>query len=160
MKVKTLSIATALLLAACTPHQNPGACTGTMVKNCNPTVYFDFNSAELRPQTRKGLDWVSTKLSKRTNSKVAVVGYADLVGEDGINMEISKQRAKEVRDYLVARGIPKDKMVVAYNGNRLASSNPNLQDRERRVEIVFLKKDKSWYDNAYSYITQYKCLFE
>ena len=161
MKVKTIGIATALLLAACTPHQNTGVCRGSIVKNCNPTFYFDFNSSKLGEYEKNGLNWVGKKLSKRENSKIVVTGYADMIGEDGVNMEISRQRAEAVKSFLTERHIKPNSIEVDYKGNRYASSDPDEQYLERRVEVSFMKKDPSWYDDVYSYFqNNYGYLFE
>ena len=129
-------------------------CRGSIVKNCNPSVFFDFNSAVLDKDSKESLDWVAEKLSKRRNSKIAIVGYADMVGEDEVNMEISRERAEAVRDYLLSKGVSKDRMLVGYRGNRSASSDPNMQSLERKVEIKFAKKEDAWYDDAYNYLDE------
>ena len=149
MKVKALGVATVLLLAACAQHQHAGMCGGSIVKNCNPTVYFDFNSSRLDQTSQEGLDWVGEKLSKRTNSRVVVTGYADKVGEDEANMEISKKRAEAVRDYLIAHQVDPQRITVAYKGNRFATANFDNQYLERKVEITFKKNELNWYDEAY-----------
>jgi len=132
------------------------------VKNCNPSVYFDFNSTRLDEQSKYGLDWVGKKLSKRTNSKVIVTGYADKVGEDGVNMDISKERADVVKKYLVEEHhIDPSRVEIAFKGNRSASSEPENQYLERRVEVTFAKKDDAWYDDTYNYLDEkFSYLFE
>ena len=129
-------------------------CKGSTVKNCNPSVFFGFNSAVLDKESKESLDWVSTKLSERRNSKITIVGYADMVGEDGVNMEISKERAEAVRDYLLSKGVSKDRMIVGYKGNRSASSDPNMQSLERKVRSKFAKKEDAWYDDTYNYLNK------
>lgn len=193
MKVKTLSIATVLLLTACAGYRRcdycdlkdaaakcdaavaqarderiaekrlAAQCKGSIVKGCSPSLFFDFNSSELRDESKMGLNWVGKKLSKRRNANIVVTGYADMIGEDGINMEISKERAEAVKNFLVARGISSDRVIVDFKGNRFASSNPDqeFQEFERRVDIKFVKRENAWYDDTYEYLDEkFGYLFE
>lgn len=184
MKVKTLSIATVLLLTACAGYHRcdycdlkdaaakcdasvakarnerieakrlAAQCNGSIVKGCNPSLFFDFNSSELKDKSKENLNWVGRKLSKRRNANVVVTGYADMIGEDGVNMEISKARAEAVKNFLIEHGIHPSKVIVDYKGNRFASSNPDqeFQEFERRVDIKFVKRENAWYDDAYDYL--------
>lgn len=61
-------------------------------------IVFDFASSQLNEQHKSILDLVKSKIEK--NSKVEVIGYTDMTGEEKINYQLSHDRAKEVFNYL------------------------------------------------------------
>jgi outer membrane protein OmpA-like peptidoglycan-associated protein len=53
-----------------------------------------------------------------------------------VNLALSEQRAKAVRNYLLSRGIASERLLVNYYGDsRSSGRDPN----ERRVEIEWLR---------------------
>ena len=80
---------------------------------------FDFNKATLRPEGKAKLDDVVGK-SKQLNLEVVIaVGHADRIGGAAYNQKLSEKRAAAVKDYLVAKGIPANRV---YTKARAASS--------------------------------------
>ena len=49
---------------------------------------------------------------------VYVDGYTDDTGRRQPNLELSKQRAQQVTDYLVSKGIPAELITTRYHGSR------------------------------------------
>jgi len=41
---------------------------------------------------------------------VLVTGHTDRIGSDAYNQKLSERRADAVRDYLVSKGVPRDKI--------------------------------------------------
>jgi outer membrane protein OmpA-like peptidoglycan-associated protein len=67
-----------------------------------------------------------------------IFGHTDNVGNAQTNLSLSQQRADAVADYLVRRGIPKERIFARGFGERypLASNNtPEGRMENRRVEI-------------------------
>jgi len=73
---------------------------------------FDFDKAVLKPEGKAALD--SEVISKlRDVSKlelVLVTGHTDRIGTQAYNQRLSERRANTVRDYLVSRGVARDKI--------------------------------------------------
>jgi OOP family OmpA-OmpF porin len=72
-----------------------------------------------------------------------VEGHTDNVGADAYNMNLSKERAKAVMDYLVSKGVPATKISsVGYGEEKPIASNETEEGRSknRRVEIKAKKK--------------------
>jgi outer membrane protein OmpA-like peptidoglycan-associated protein len=70
------------------------------------TVYFAFNQAGLSPEMKQRLDGLASTLTTDSQVKGAhIVGYADKIGNANYNEKLSKKRADNVRQYLVARGL-------------------------------------------------------
>jgi OmpA-OmpF porin, OOP family len=77
------------------------------------TELFAFDSAELNlPQPK--LDAIATALNGNPGvGNVVITGYADRIGSDKYNQDLSERRAMSVRNYLTSKGIA---------GNRLNAS--------------------------------------
>ncbi|MDA0843973.1 MAG: OmpA family protein [Bacteroidetes bacterium] len=69
--------------------------------------------------------------------KYDLVGFTDSVGPDDVNLELSKNRAKRLHDYLISRGIDPDRL--SFEGRGELPEDPALIGVEphphRRVEI-------------------------
>jgi outer membrane protein OmpA-like peptidoglycan-associated protein len=81
------------------------------------------------------------KLLKSTGYKrILVVGHTDSTGSYAHNMELSRRRAKSVRDYLVSQGISANKIQTKGVGSTDPAipkpKNKSEQAENRRVEIL------------------------
>ena len=47
-----------------------------------------------------------------------MVGYTDVVGKDRYNMALGERRAEAARNYLIARGIAKERVILETKGER------------------------------------------
>ena len=95
-------------------------------------IFFDFNSDILKNDYYPILNHIVTLLS---NSKynLTINGFADKVGEAIYNQKLSQKRADKVKDYLVFRGIERDRLNAV--GKGVLSNNPD--NISRKVEFVF-----------------------
>ncbi|MCE7877785.1 MAG: OmpA family protein, partial [Betaproteobacteria bacterium PRO3] len=73
---------------------------------------FDFDKAVLRPDGKAAIDSeIIAKLSQVQKLElVLVTGHTDRIGTQQYNQKLSERRADAVRDYLVSKGVPKDKI--------------------------------------------------
>ena len=73
---------------------------------------FDFDKAVLRPDGRAAIDSeIITRLSGVQKLElVLVTGHTDRIGSQQYNQRLSERRADAVRDYLVSKGVPRDKI--------------------------------------------------
>jgi OOP family OmpA-OmpF porin len=73
---------------------------------------FDFDKYNLKPEGKAAID--SEILSKLAGVQklelVLVTGHTDRIGSQQYNQKLSERRADSVRDYLVSKGVPKDKI--------------------------------------------------
>jgi outer membrane protein OmpA-like peptidoglycan-associated protein len=111
-----------------------------MVITLSGQVLFVTGKSELLPAAQDQLDQVAKALKDQGDLKPMVVeGYTDSVGSDQSNLKLSKDRADAVRNYLVSKGIPSDKISAVGKGkaNPVASNDtPDGRANNRRVEIV------------------------
>src|SRR5436309_7720951 len=67
-------------------------------------VLFDYDKAVLKPAAEEALKKVAVVLSQFPESKVTVEGYTDSKGTKSVNMQLSRERAQAVKDWLVKNG--------------------------------------------------------
>ncbi len=102
-------------------------------------VLFDFNKYTLKPGAREKMAKVAGILLAYPGLKIQVEGHTDSVGSDEYNMNLSRQRADSVRDYLVAQSVPSANITsVGYGESQPVASNDTAAGRQqnRRVELV------------------------
>ena len=104
-----------------------------------PGLYFDFNKAELKPESRPALDELVKLLKGTPSLRVWVVGHTDYVGAAESNMALSRARAAAVVEALTASGIAAARLAPFGNGP-YAPIATNATDegraKNRRVELV------------------------
>ncbi len=103
-------------------------------------VYFDTNSADIKPESSPTLAEISKLLAGRPSLKLLVVGHTDNQGAYDYNMSLSDRRAKAVATALINQyGIDSSRLRSAGVGYLApVASNDTSAGREqnRRVELV------------------------
>ncbi|MEO6145207.1 MAG: OmpA family protein [Dermatophilaceae bacterium] len=102
-------------------------------------IMFDFDSAAIKPASAHALDEIAEFLIKQEASELKVEGHTDALGTDDYNDKLSYDRAEAVRNALVARGVPRERMeMTGYGEDYPVASNDSESGRQlnRRVEIV------------------------
>lgn len=78
-------------------------------------------------------------LNEQPERRVEIEGHTDAEGADGFNMQLSRERAEQVRSYLIQRGVDASRITaVGYGETRPIADNDTVEGRanNRRVEIV------------------------
>lgn len=102
-------------------------------------VTFAFDSANLRPEFHGTLDRVAETLREYGQTIIEIAGHTDSVGSEQYNQSLSERRARAVADYLVARGVSRDRLIIVGAGEtRPVASNETEAGRaeNRRVEVT------------------------
>lgn len=73
-------------------------------------IYFETGSAELQADAKKILHMAAKKILTHSLKNITVSGYTDGVGASDLNLTLSKERAREVSQFLVGLGVPKSNM--------------------------------------------------
>src|SRR5437016_2904735 len=121
----------------------------SMSINLSGDVLFDYGRAALKPAAEESLKKVVAVISLFPDSTVTVEGYTDSKGAKAVNLQLSKERAMAVKDWLVKNGgVPAtavlangfgEENAVAPNANPDGSDNPVGRARNRRVSIIVQK---------------------
>lgn len=144
----------------CEGKSAPGAAAAAGVKPSAEKVslaadtLFDFNKSTLRAEGKQKLDDVVTKAGELNLEVVIAVGHADRIGSAAYNQKLSEKRAAAVKDYLVSKGIPANRVYTEGKGSKMPVTKAGdckgpksakviacLQpDRRVDVEIIGTKK--------------------
>jgi outer membrane protein OmpA-like peptidoglycan-associated protein len=104
-------------------------------------IYFRFESSQLDDKSKFILDNTMITLLNNPDLKIRISGHAWDLGTPTYNQELSERRAKTVVDYLISKGIAKDRLSWKAYGNKqplTESGSENEQAQNRRVEIEVL----------------------
>jgi outer membrane protein OmpA-like peptidoglycan-associated protein len=114
--------------------------------NLSGDLLFDYDKAALKPEAEQALKKVAIVLSQFPESHVTVEGYTDSKGTQSTNIQLSRERAQAVKDWLVKNGgalAPSisvkgfgEQYPVAPNTNANGTDNPLGRALNRRVSIV------------------------
>lgn len=131
------------------PIQLPPIIVGSKVVLNN--VFFDFDKATLRPTSNIELRNIVRFLNKYPKVVVEISGHTDSKGEPKYNLKLSDDRAAAVTNYLIEKGIGKERMrskgygetmPAAPNKNPDDSDNPEGRQLNRRVELKIIEINK------------------
>lgn len=107
-------------------------------------IYFDFNKATIKPESRPALDDAAKILKENPSIKVEIQGHTDSVGSSEYNLTLSQRRAQSVVDYLVQNyGIEINRLTArGYGKTKPIADNSTAEGRalNRRVEFVILSQ--------------------
>lgn len=107
------------------------------------TLRFDFDDSTLTELAQEKLKETAKVLRKQKYTYVEIIGHTDIVGREGYNLELSKNRAKAVIDYLVDKGIDPNRLTINYYGSEQPmADNSTAEGRaeNRRVEFLVLER--------------------
>lgn len=110
-----------------------------MVINLAGEELFASNQADLTPTAQERLQHIVRTLKQMSGHPIVVQGFTDNTGPNERNLELSKQRAESVRDYLVSQGVEANRVRAEGRGNTLpVAGNDTVEGRalNRRVEII------------------------
>lgn len=96
------------------------------------TVYFDFDSSELRGDSRRALEEHARVLRNSETMRIRVEGHASEEGTSEYNLALGNRRAKSVRDFLIRSGVSESRIeTISYGEERPAGR----LEENRRVEF-------------------------
>jgi outer membrane protein OmpA-like peptidoglycan-associated protein len=101
-------------------------------------VSFDVGRSAIKPNFAPVLNHFATSLNQNAVTTVTIIGHTDNTGSDAINNPLSVDRANAARDYLVSRGVARNRIMTDGRGAREPIADNNTQqgrDKNRRVEI-------------------------
>lgn len=104
-------------------------------------VYFDFDSAEIRPEFVSIIAAHAHAIAANASIRVRLEGHTDERGSPEYNIGLGERRAQAVRRALLLQGVGEAQVVtVSYGEERPAVTGQTEADwaKNRRVELVYL----------------------
>ncbi len=101
-------------------------------------IYFDFNSATIKPQSAAVLNTIADVMQKNPQWSLTVEGHTDNIGGAAANQDLSSRRAAAVRAALIPLGVSGTRIVTSGYGSSVPrDTNATLagRARNRRVEL-------------------------
>jgi flagellar motor protein MotB len=103
-------------------------------------IYFDFNKADMKPQSEPAIKQIATLLKQDPKLKLHVVGHTDSVGDLKSNMDLSRRRADAVvKEVTTKHGIAAARLRADGVGPLSPVASNKTEDgraKNRRVELV------------------------
>ncbi len=82
-------------------------------------IHFDFDKYDIRPGDAKILDENTKWMKVNPNYLILIEGHADERGTNEYNLALGERRAKATLNYLVAQGVPADRLTpISYGKER------------------------------------------
>lgn len=73
-------------------------------------IFYDFNKATLRPESQTALDELVKLLNENPNVTIELSSHCDYKGSSAYNKLLAQRRAESVVNYLVDKGIARDRL--------------------------------------------------
>ena len=106
----------------------------TVIKIVN--IFFLINSSELRSSEFGKLYELINYLNANPKAHIEMTGYADrLTGTPTINERLSRERAAAVANWLITRGVSRERVYTDAKGDRV---QPFPINEENRVTICYV----------------------
>jgi outer membrane protein OmpA-like peptidoglycan-associated protein len=101
-------------------------------------VMFDSGSRNLTPGALSRLDSVAATLNRYPDADILVMGHTDSVGDEGMNLRLSEDRALMVKNQLTRKGVDPVRLTTLGLGEGepiATNATPEGRAQNRRVEI-------------------------
>lgn len=113
-------------------------------------IFYDFDKATLRPESKKALDELVKLLNDNPNVTFELSAHCDYKGPAEYNKKLSQERANNVVAYLTEHGIAKDRLTPVGYGKekpktvrkKLTEKYPWLKENDVLTEDFIKKLDK------------------
>lgn len=99
-------------------------------------IFYDFDKATLRPESKEELDGLIELLNTNPNVTIELSAHTDRKGSEEYNIGLSQRRAESVVNYLIAGGIAQDRLTAVGKGK----SEPKTVTKAVIKKYDFLKE--------------------
>ncbi len=106
-------------------------------------IFFDSDKSDLKAESEAELNRLFSFLVSNPTAKIEIGGHTDNKGNDEYNQTLSQSRVNSVINYLVSKGINKDRLTGTGYGEKNPLTTNETEDGRalnRRVEFKLLSK--------------------
>ena len=101
-------------------------------------IFFKFGSWELTPDSEDGLNALVKLLNDNPNITIEMAAHTDMIGNNKANQELALKRAQSVVNYLIKKGIEKERLTPVGYGEE----KPVVVDEQLHKQYPYLPKDQ------------------
>ncbi|WP_445905242.1 OmpA family protein, partial [Flavobacterium sp.] len=105
-------------------------------------IFFDSGKYDLLSESNAELDKLFKVLKDNKKLIIEIAGHTDAVGADKDNLQLSNNRANAVMNYLISKGVSKERLTAkGYGETKFIASNDTEEGKQlnRRVEFLILE---------------------
>ena len=111
----------------------------------NSGVYFDTNKYNINNASQETLNKLAGVFKEFPDTNILVVGHTDSTGDENYNMNLSKNRAYAVTNYLKNKGLDATRFTTNWFGETQPIHDNSTADgraKNRRVNVAILPNEK------------------
>ncbi len=105
------------------------------------SVAFEPGSSSFTSSSDRALDQLARLMASYPDTRLRIEGHTDNTGSEAANLRLSRERARAVASYLLARGISENRLIAKGYGSTQPiddNSTDAGRARNRRIEISYL----------------------
>ena len=96
------------------PEMKPSLLVKKIIKNVK--IYFDYNKADLRDDHISILNNAVKTLQRNPEADILITGNCDARGSDEYNLKLGKKRGAVVKQFMLDKGIPEERVKIISRG--------------------------------------------
>jgi OOP family OmpA-OmpF porin len=104
--------------------------------NFSADALFAFDKSVLKPEGRSMLDDFAGQLSGAQYDAIFVTGHTDRFGSNEYNQKLSERRANAVKDYLVSKDVPANRINANGKGEMQPATQPGDCKGAKSVKVI------------------------
>lgn len=107
-------------------------------------VYFATNKSNINQESQETLNKLANIFIEYDDTNILVVGHTDSSGDADYNMNLSKQRAQSVSNYLINKGVSSGRITTEWFGETQPThdnSTAEGRSKNRRVNIAIVPNE-------------------
>lgn len=109
-----------------------------LLKKAMQGIEFETAKATIKPASYSLLDEIAQQFIENPSFIIEVQGHTDNTGKADKNLELSQARADAVRDYLISKGVPAERMTAhGYGQERPVADNKTKAGRAKNRRVEF-----------------------
>jgi outer membrane protein OmpA-like peptidoglycan-associated protein/TPR repeat protein len=115
-----------------------------------PHIYYDLDKSNIRPEAAKELDKLVALMNRNPTWIVELGSHTDSRADENYNLKLSDRRAKAAVEYIVSKGISKDRLFAkGYGESRLmndckdgvkCTEEKHAQNRRTEIRLIGYEK--------------------
>lgn len=96
-------------------------------------IYYDFDKSDLRPESITELDRLFDILTKNPHITIELGSHTDTNGSEEYNKKLSERRAQSVLEYLIGKGVVKERLSWFGYGESQPLVYPEMSDEDEQL---------------------------
>ena len=95
-------------------------------------IFFDYNKHTLKEESFPELNRIAKMLNENQKIKIIITGHTDNIGSNSYNKKLSKERSQSVMDYLISKGVSKNRLSYVGFGETKPVADNSTEDGRRK----------------------------